>query len=296
VEKLQSASRAELSETILRQQLEMAVLLEQVESLVVRVAELEEEVRRLRRGQTGGTAFVVKPSRPAREKRERKRRDGSFVRRKETPDEVRYHALECCPDCGWKLEGGWEHRRRQTIEVTVQLKVVDHVMLARRCGVCGKRWLPKLSDEVIGVQGKRRFGVSVQGLVATLSARYLEAKAFPHPSARLRRQQRRRFERLAARLARPYINDPEAPQRTLAQRIMKHRHELFVFVSHPAAPADNNLAERSLRPAVVARKISGGARSPKGSDTKMGLMSLFGTWQVQGKPLLSTCRELLTTP
>jgi len=47
---------------------------------------------------------------------------------------------------------------------------------------------------------------------------------------------------------------------------------------------------------VVARKISGGTRSPKGSKTKIGLMSLFGTWQVQDKPLLACCRQLLTTP
>jgi transposase len=79
----------------------------------------------------------------------------------------------------------------------------------------------------------------------------------------------------------------------LAQRLLKHLSELFVFVSDPAVPATNNLAERSLRPAVVARKISGGTRSPKGSDTKMGPVSLFGTWQVQEKPLLASCQELL---
>ena len=75
--------------------------------------------------------------------------------------------------------------------------------------------------------------------------------------------------------------------------MVKHLHELFVFVSDPEVPADNNLAERSLRPAATARKISGGTRSPKGSETKMGLMSLFGTWTVQGKPLLASCRQLL---
>ena len=77
---------------------------------------------------------------------------------------------------------------------------------------------------------------------------------------------------------------------------MKHRHELFVFVSDPVVPADNNLAERSLRPAVIARKISGATRSPKGSDTQMGLMSLFGTWQAQHKPLLASCQDLLLSP
>ncbi len=54
--------------------------------------------------------------------------------------------------------------------------------------------------------------------------------------------------------------------------------ELFVFVAIPGVPAHNNLAERSIRPLVVARKISGGTRSPKGSQTRIGLASLFGTW------------------
>jgi len=119
---------------------------------------------------------------------------------------------------------------------------------------------------------------------------------------------RRRLDQLAAKLAAPYANDPEAPQRVLAQRILKQLHELFVFVSDPRVPGDNNLADatlrssdatslrstrRSLRPAVIARKISGGTRSPKGSATRMGLRSLLGTWSAQGKPLLASCRHLL---
>jgi transposase len=47
------------------------------------------------------------------------------------------------------------------------------------------------------------------------------------------------------------------------------------------APADNNLAERALRPVVVQRKISGGTRSRAGSETRLGLASLFGTWQAR---------------
>ena len=42
----------------------------------------------------------------------------------------------------------------------------------------------------------------------------------------------------------------------------------FTFVAEPRASADNNAAERSLRPTVVSRKISGGTRSPEGSNTK----------------------------
>jgi len=129
-----------------------------------------------------------------------------------------------------------------------------------------------------------------------LKALYLEAKAFSSPNPRRRQRARRCFEAKAAKLARPYASDPAAPQRTLAQRILKHLHALFVFVSAPEVPGDNNLAARSLRPAVIARKISGGTRSPKGSETKMKLMSLFGTWQLQNKPLHATCQGLLLSP
>ena len=132
-----------------------------------------------------------------------------------------------------------------------------------------------------------------------LKALYQEAKASclalreSPADSRVRRKERRRLEKLAANLAQPYAHDPDAPQRVLAQRIVKHLHELFVFVTDPAVPATNNLAERSLRPAVIARKISGGTRSPKGSATRMALMSLLGTAAAQGKSQLQGCRELL---
>jgi hypothetical protein len=70
------------------------------------VEELEEKVRQLRAGKGGGMALAVKPSRPPKEKKPRKRRDRAFVRRKETPDEVRYHTVAERPDCGRKLCGG----------------------------------------------------------------------------------------------------------------------------------------------------------------------------------------------
>lgn len=437
---LATASRAQLIEII-------RSLAARVEELEARVEQLEAENLRLRRGGGSQGGLSIKPSRPPREKRERKPRERAYVRRRETPDEVRYYAAERCPECGRKLAGGCEHRRRQSIEVEWRLRVVDHVIVARWCGVCQKRVIPRLEPGEFGVQGKRRFGASVQGLVVALhiayrvpvrmirrllrelvgleisegevvgllegakragqeclqqlleavrgspavcadetgwredgrngylwgfftptlrwfeyresrggqvpqevlgeqfagtvtcdfycgyhrlgqlqrcwvhllrdaqelaqlnadrpevaawvgalSSLYQQAKGFSHPNERVRQKHRRHLERLAGKLARPYINDADAPQRTLAQRIIKHKHELFVFVSDPQVPGDNNLAERSLRPAVVARKISGGTRSAKGSQTKLGLMSLLGTWQAQGKPLLESLTQTLLSP
>ncbi len=447
---LENASREELLELIARQEAQVLALADQVKELTERVAQLEAENLRLRRGGGSPLDFSIKPSRSPKEKKARKHRAQTFVRRREEPDEIRPHTLERCPDCGRKLSGGTPQRSRQVIEVELRSRVVEHVALARWCGVCGKRWLPQLTDQKLGTVGKQRFGASVQSLVTVLNvvgrlpvriirgvlqetcglhisngavvklldgvkakaeptvqeileqvrdstsvcadetgwredgvngylwtfstptlryfvrdasrsgrvprevlgenfagtvtcdfyaaynqfgaqqrcwfhllqdakelaernedrpevkaweqalkALYQEATDFIKAHAesptdsRLRRKARRGFERAARQLARPYARDPQALQRVLAQRILKHLPELFVFVTNPAVPPTNNLAERSLRPAVIARKISGGTRSRKGSETKMKLMSLFGTWRAQGKPLHATCQALL---
>jgi transposase len=86
------------------------------------------------------------------------------------------------------------------------------------------------------------------------------------------------------------------PCQTLAKRLLRHQDELFVFVREPGVSADNNLAERSLRPLVVSRKISGGTRSPVGSQTRMTLTSLFQTWVAQGRNPLHEGRRLLQSP
>ncbi len=64
----------------------------------------------------------------------------------------------------------------------------------------------------------------------------------------------------------------------------------------PGVPAHNNLAERSVRPLVIARKISGGTRSPHGSQTRMALFSLFGSWAAQGLNPFFRCLAVLAQP
>ena len=97
-------------------------------------------------------------------------------------------------------------------------------------------------------------------------------------------------------LCRPFLNDPLATQGKLCRRIERFIKELFVFVANPAVPANNNAAERSLRPLVTDRKISGGTRSTLGTSTKMALASLFGTWRARGLNPFLQCRQLLTSP
>jgi transposase len=79
----------------------------------------------------------------------------------------------------------------------------------------------------------------------------------------------------------------------LAKRLLRHQGELFQFVLVDGLAADNNAAERSLRPVVVLRKISGGTQSGEGSKTRLALASLFETWQARGLNPFEECLSLL---
>ena len=67
-------------------------------------------------------------------------------------------------------------------------------------------------------------------------------------------------------------------------------------MAEPDVLSENNPAERSLRHLVISRKVSGGTRSEQGTERKMTLASLFGTWRAQGLNPLAACRQLLVSP
>lgn len=131
---------------------------------------------------------------------------------------------------------------------------------------------------------------------------YDQAQAYPGPDLRLPRvvqqaqrvKQQWRYQQELWALCQPHVKT-EAPMSVLCQRVERFLPELFTFVAAPQVAADNNAAERSLRPPVVSRKISGGTRSDQGSATKSVLASLFGTWRLQGRDPYQAVRRVLTT-
>ena len=125
---------------------------------------------------------------------------------------------------------------------------------------------------------------------------YDRAKACTHPQAKRRRTAQVALERQLLAICQPFLDDPSATHAKLCLRIERHIKELVVFVAEPEAPADNNAAERSLRHLVISRKISGGTRSEQGTESKMTLASIFGTWRAQGLNPLTACRQLLVSP
>lgn len=129
---------------------------------------------------------------------------------------------------------------------------------------------------------------------------YGQAKAYSGPNASLpvgiqqqiRIKKQQEFEDRLRTICLPWVKT-EAPMNILSARALSFLQELFVFIRFPGIPSDNNAAERILRHTVIARKISGGTRSAKGSKTKAILSSLFGTWRLQQKNPFLQCQFLL---
>ena len=130
--------------------------------------------------------------------------------------------------------------------------------------------------------------------------------AHPTPTLVERRTQYDDLFAQACRLGEQYALTYDHPCCTLAKRVLRHQDELFQFVLVPRLPADNNLAERSIRPLVapalaatgasVMRKISGGARSPAGTKTRLTLASVFQTWAARNLNPLVECLTALQPP
>jgi hypothetical protein len=87
-------------------------------------------------------------------------------------------------------------------------------------------------------------------------------------------------------------DEPNAKR--LAKRMRKYRKELTAFLWDKDLAGTNNAAERALRPAVVARKISGGSRSENGAEAWATLASLMRSSGQQGLRVLDTIKAMLT--
>jgi len=91
-------------------------------------------------------------------------------------------------------------------------------------------------------------------------------------------------ERLTRLLAPTY---PHREEEKVAQRFRNQRAHIFTFLRHPEVAATNNLAERQLRPAVIARKLSCGNATEGGARTLEVLTSLAATCRQRGASFIA---------
>ena len=100
--------------------------------------------------------------------------------------------------------------------------------------------------------------------------------------------------RLEGRVVDLAVADWQQPDAArLARRLHKYGLQTLSFLWHEAVPADNNAAERAIRPAVLIRKNSYGNQSDRGALTQAVLMSVYRTLRQRGlDPLASVLSAL----
>jgi len=68
---------------------------------------------------------------------------------------------------------------------------------------------------------------------------------------------------------------------------------LYLWAEDRNIPAENNLAERDLRPTVIARKVSFGSQSDNGAHTREVLTTIFHTLKKQNRDPISIFKSAL---
>jgi transposase len=106
------------------------------------------------------------------------------------------------------------------------------------------------------------------------------------------------FARQAATLKAQLIATMEEPAQHLGIRRLQeifraHGDRLYHWAEDRRIPADNNLAERDLRPTVMARKVSFGAQSDAGAQTREVLMSVLHTLKKRQADLVAPLKGVL---
>lgn len=99
--------------------------------------------------------------------------------------------------------------------------------------------------------------------------------------------------------ARALLGEPRADpaEEALRVRLAKQLDHLFTFLDHPAVEdATNNLAERQLRPAVIARKVSCGQRTRRGAEAWQVLASLAATCRQRGQSFIDLVAAKMACP
>jgi transposase len=153
--------------------------------------------------------------------------------------------------------------------------VVDryHAYNKTRCKLqyCFAHLLRDLKDLLRKFPDEKEIERFVQTAAPLLSS---AMKLRKHPLSK--RQFRQQAHDLKAQITQTMNASARHPAVQDFQRIFREKADrLYHWADDPAVPADNNLAERDLRPLVIARKISFGSQSATGAKTRETLMSIL---------------------
>ena len=234
--------------------------------------------------------------------------------------QIRGSAIVHADETGWREDGrngyvwvfstpGEQGARYYVYEASRGQRVVERVLGEEFRGVLGsdfygaynaytgrhqRCWVHLLRD-LHALKEEHAQDDAVQSWAKELRTLYERAQAFVKGESHSQEEKEKLYVTLCSEVERLGLRYAQAkhPCRALAKRVLRHQDELFQFVLVAGLAADNNLAERSLRPLVVVRKISGGTRSPQGSQTRMTLASIFATLKARGLNPFSACLALI---
>ena len=133
----------------------------------------------------------------------------------------------------------------------------------------------------------------VRQFVATLAPQLTQAMQLRQQGLKLKE-----FHHQGRQIKAAIIQSVQAPARhpgiQKIQNIFRENEgKLYQWTRHPDIPAENNRAERELRPLVIARKISFGSQSERGLRTREILMSVLQTMGKQTENVLGKLSEAL---
>jgi len=155
--------------------------------------------------------------------------------------------------------------------------VVDRYHAYNRAPVALEYCYAHLKRDTEGIEKEFPDEPEVAAFVASLAPSMVEAMTL-----RTLGLPRKEFLRRAASAKRRIVavthRQARHPAVQKIQNIFRqHKERLFHWARDPSIPAENNLAERDLRPLVVARKVSFGSQSATGARTRETLMSILHT-------------------
>jgi hypothetical protein len=109
-----------------------------------------------------------------------------------------------------------------------------------------------------------------------------------------RRQFRQQAAQLKTQIQQAAAAPADHPGIQKIQNLFREKaHRLYHWAADPAIPAENNRAERELRPLVIARKISFGSQSEQGAHTRETLMSVLHSLRKRTGDLLGAFKQVL---
>ena len=170
-----------------------------------------------------------------------------------------------------------ENMRKMTLELLLSDHPTD-CMVCERAGDCKLQELAYF------------YGSEGGHILQVLRETYRIGKSFNHQGTD--RDIKGLFKWMKDQLNQPYKSHK---CKTFVWNLLKEKNNLFEFVKNPEVDGTNNAAERALRPAVIARKVSGGSRSEKGAKNYEILMSVVQTLHQNGKNLVDHGSDILLT-